>query len=451
MLDSHILENHNRMSRTAGRFVHYAIMEEGSLGPLSPLDDSMHPLFRDYPYALHAWPWFLGPATRARLEVCVSQVPALMNRAIQAEFEGAPDELAAYFGVPPPVAHLFLEMGSQTQYMLQRTDGVLTEHGLKIVELNIGSSIGGWQIHWMDHHYRKQAGLRPFLEQNASRTGDIPLAFMRYLIQSVRGMGLETRVLFLIQPDFREREGEAALREVFQRALAECGGSGELLCELDDQRLEERPDGIYLDGRRLGAIMNSRPNAQALARAALRGQLLWPDNPFDAVLGDKRALSILYQHKDRGLFDAAERAIIEEFVPWSTALSAGEVMFDGRRMELATLLREQQQRFVVKAAVGQQGDDVFIGKFTPPQQWAEVVARGLREPGWLVQEFCASLPFYGQQGARGHGVYDVVWGVFGFGQQYGGCWLRLMEKDGGDGVINSARGAQEAIVYEVAE
>ncbi|WUR12332.1 hypothetical protein E7V67_021910 [[Empedobacter] haloabium] len=448
MIDATIIEHHRRMSQTAADFIDYAV-SGNSLGRLSELGQDVHPMFRDYPYALHAWPWFLGPAMRERLRGSVERIPALLNRAILAEFDGAPDELADYYGVPGPVAHLFVELGSETPYMLQRTDAVLTATGMKIVELNVGSSIGGWQIHWMDRHYRQQEGLVPFLARHECRTVDIPDAFMGYLIGAMRDKGFDTRVLFLITEEFERLQGHVALREIFERTLARCGGAGEILFARTADGLEGRADGVYLDGSRLGAVMNSRPDNQVLARAAVRGQILWPDNPFDAVLGDKRSLSILYQHKDTGLFDAAERALIEEFVPWSVALTDTEVEFEGTRMALPALLREQRHRFVIKTAVGQQGDDVFIGKFTDAAEWAEVVERGLREPGWLVQEFCVSLPFYGQHGEQGYGIYDVVWGIFGFGDSYGGCWLRLMEKDSGNGVINSAKGAQEAIVYDV--
>ena len=45
----------------------------------------------------------------------------------------------------------------------------------------------------------------------------------------------------------------------------------------------------------------------------------------------------------------------------------------------------------------------------------------------------------------------IIWGLFAFGDRFGGSWLRLMPPDDNDGVINSAVCAQESIVYEMEE
>ena len=330
--------------------------------------------------------------------------------------------------------------------------GSTASEGFKIVELNCGAGIGGWQIHWMDGQYRKQPGLDRFLAGRACHSRHIPREFMAYLIRAMVERGLPCRLVMVTNRDFAHRGGPAAVRAIFDEALQPFGRDGEIRFVEDPSGLQPRADGIYHQGSRIGAFVGAEGMADLtpmLLRAALANQLFWPDSPLDTVLGDKRALALLYQHRDSGLFSPAEQALVDEFIPWSAPVRPGTVRYEGREQSLETLLRQQPAQFVVKAAQGMQGDDVFIGKYAPPAQWDAVVSRALAEPGWLAQGFCASLPFYGQRGDSGYGVFDVIWGVFGFGNRYGGTWLRLMDKDSGDGVINSSKGAQEAIVYEV--
>jgi hypothetical protein len=66
-----------------------------------------------------------------------------------------------------------------------------------------------------------------------------------------------------------------------------------------------------------------------------------------------------------------------------------------------------------------------------------------------VQEHVESRPYLYQLGEQGSAVHDVIWGLFCFGNLYGGAFLRMLPKGSGDGVINSARGATEGILLEV--
>jgi len=107
--------------------------------------------------------------------------------------------------------------------------------------------------------------------------------------------------------------------------------------------------------------------------------------------------------------------------------------------------------FVIKQANGAKGEDVHVGRHIGAEEWQAVVDVALESGSYVAQEFCDSLPFLGQGSDAGACEMDFIWGIFAFGRHYGGSWIRMMPRNaGGDGVINSARGAQETIVYEVA-
>ena len=454
-MEKEIISNHSGISGTAVNFLDYAITEGGCLNKLDLLDDDLPPMLRHYQYRLHSWPWFISPETQRMLDECVRLVPSLIIRGVMLEFGNDVKRFADYYGLPDIIGELVLSGALKTRFVSQRTDAILTEKGLKIVELNLGFRIGGWQIQWMDPQYRKQAELKRFIDGRNCQSRDIPYGYMSYLVRSIKDSQLladgRVNVLFVIgEEEFFAMKGPEMIGPVFERALRDLGCEGWIRFITSLADVNFTADGAYVDGERVGAIVSSEDNPPvALFRACITGQVLWSDNPLEVVLADKRSLAILYKHRHDSSFNDAERRAIETFLPWATPLRAGPVEFEGETSDLASLLMRKKDQFVIKVARGGQGNDVYVGKHQTQHDWMRLIMRGLNEGTWLVQEFCRSLPFYGQQGESGYGVFDVVWGVYGFGDVYSGCWLRLMARDGGNGVINSDKGAEESIVYEV--
>lgn len=457
-MNPEIVNNHLATSRSAVRFLDYSVNQQRCLKRLPLLDDSLPVYFRNYPYPLHAWPWFIAADMRRTLQDCACRVPELIYRALRAEFRDDTTRFAAFFRMQEILASIFLDSGLNLDHVMLRMDAVMTARGLKIMEVNAGPNIGGWQIQWMDQQYRKQPELMPFFEANECRSKNIPLGYMRHLVdQSIAGGALDegrVNVMFSVDDGFMNDAMQDTFRKLYYQALADAGVQGEIFFEVGIGAVEYHHSGVFLRGRRLSTLVSYHFNTDMvlpheLYRAYLRGLVYWPDNPFVSVLGDKRALAIVYRHRETGLFTPQERAIIEEFVPWCETVRAQSVDFDGRRWDMEQLLLQRRADFVIKIANGAQGNDVFVGRYQSDADWRGIVTRALGEGAWLAQEYCASLPFYGQYGDEGYAEHDVIWGVFGFGRSYGGCWLRLMLRDSGNGIINSAKGAQETIVYEV--
>lgn len=458
-MDQDIVRNHATVSSTAQAFLDYAVAKGHCMGPADLLDDSLPPLFRNYQYPLHPWPWFLGAEMRKILEECACQVPLLVHRAVEVEFGDDYERLGAYFRMPELIAQLYIDMKLDPSQLMHRTDAILTEDGLKIMEINAGSNIGGWQIQWMDGQYRKHPSLQPFFGQVRCESKDIPLGYMTQIIENAQAVSGHTDAIHafvLVPADFLDiPDSQNTINRVFQAAAEKCGCSGVMHFASNYDALKFTPAGVFFDGQRITAIVSSFPGdngpeqPKMLFRAYLGGQVAWPDNPFIATIRDKRSLALLHKHKQNPAFSDHERRLIDYFIPWGIEAGPKEVDFKGRQVDLETLLLQERQQFVIKVAAGAQGNDVYVGKFKTDDEWARVVRQAMSEPGWLVQEFCGSLPFYGQSGDWGYELHDVVWGIFGFGKKYGGCWLRLMKRGDSDGVINSAKGAQETIVYEV--
>jgi len=124
---------------------------------------------------------------------------------------------------------------------------------------------------------------------------------------------------------------------------------------------------------------------------------------------------------------------------------------DCRFVTVPELLRTRREDMVLKRGMSSQGQDVFVGRFTTPDKWEHRLCAALAEGGWLAQEYLVSRPYLFQHGEEGCCAHDAVWGTFCFGHTYGGGFLRLAPRSSVTykGVLNSARGAVEAIFYEI--
>ena len=67
---------------------------------------------------------------------------------------------------------------------------------------------------------------------------------------------------------------------------------------------------------------------------------------------------------------------------------------------------------------------------------------------WIIQQFNAPDPIaaVGENGEVAN--YNPVWGIFAVGSHYCGAQIRANKTDQGDGIINSANGACEFVVFE---
>jgi hypothetical protein len=460
-MDPQIVENHALTSRAAVRFLDYAVAEGKCLDRLNLLDASLPGFAGEYEFPLHSWPWFISEETRQMLQESVCRIPELILRAVRAEFAGDMARFASFYRLPGLLSVIFMESGMDLSQLILRVDAMLTAGGLKIMEMNAGPNVGGWQTQWIEPQYRKHAALAPFLASTGTRLTNIPLEYMKHLVRQglacVDGPDDPVNVLFIVGVESLPQALELSLRQVFNEALRSLEVMGDIFFEADYSEVRfDSQNATALRGQRIATLASYglehiTPAPVDLYRSFLSRKVAWLSNPFNSIIGDKRSLAITFGHMDSGLFTDEERRLIESYIPWSALTTNRKVSHEGAETDLETLLIERQRDFVIKPARSFGGAGVVVGRFQTAQSWREAVEQAFLDDRWLVQEYCESLPFYGQAGDRGYAVHDVVWGVFGFGLRYGGCWLRLSPKDGGDGVINSARGAMETVVYEVDE
>jgi hypothetical protein len=220
--------------------------------------------------------------------------------------------------------------------------------------------------------------------------------------------------------------------------------------------LRERDGRLWGDGRPIHAaveVHHEGTAAQAF-RCFKAGSLKLYNAPVRSMLTDKRNLALVSELAENGqVLEPAERELAARHLPWTRRLAAAEVRWQGREVWLPELALAAREELVIKRAREGRGAAVRLGAAMPEEAWKEQVERALAQGDWIVQERVEQLPYVHQQGERGCGPHDVVWGLFVFGSRYGGGFLSLAPRSAragaGDGVVNLTRGASAGVIFEV--
>lgn len=413
-------------------------------------------------FRVHSWPVFLDAETVAGITRVAVGITRLLESVPQRFFGNDPEALADFYGHPKKDMQLIatlLERPGHLGTLLARGDFIAGEAGFQCLEVNLSSNVGGWQTSIWDQLYRSTPPVAGFLKDSGLRvsTTETMAALFEHLIEQAAAAGLgagsELNVLFAIPPsklgDLRFRD---LVNQIYGRLLDQLRGwRGEVLVSRYED-LQARDDKIYFSGRRIHVMVEHYGSIvpRDVFYSFLAGNLLLVNGPVSRILDDRRNLALLSQYQDSDFFDAEESALVRSHVPWTRNVSREHGDYRGERVYLPDLLLACRERLVLKHVVSSCGEKVLFGAAMSQQAWEAAVAGAMAEEGqWIVQELVEFQPYWSQTGLSECAPHDLVWGFFVFGDRYGGGFLRVRRR-GPVGAINSAQGAEEAILFEVA-
>jgi hypothetical protein len=362
------------------------------------------------------------------------------------------------------ICRIFEQEPVDPRDVLIRHDAVLDSGGLKLLENNMGTAVGGWQDDYFQRQMSPRLACLAQSEAPSFHYRPILPAMFKVIAGGIdrrkpAGSGGNFLVHHTFSPgganmdDFRNGM-QAVYDEVRPPSLVE--GHISILRDFNEIGFtaagEVTAHGRIMDALILGDALNTDMPPATLNRliaAYLREQLVYPDSPFHLMLGDKGLFALLHECRIARLLDDDDCAFVERFIPWSARLFDQEVLRDGVRIQLIPHVIAHKDDFVIKKFQSSAGRDVFVGRHADAAEWERIIRDHMGTPArWIAQQFCAPSQMELPDAALGFLPHALIWGIFNCGGEYSGAYIRSHRGAGGQGVINSATGAVELPVFE---
>ncbi len=418
-------------------------------------------VFKQYAYPINSWPVLIDKNTATRLKKLCVQLPKLIYQIPELYFNNDQKKIADYYFSGNALVGQFAMICHEKNIESGcRLDLTLSKKGFQVLEINVGSSIGGWQVQSFESIIRK---LHPELSNRETRRNyhseNSQKNYIKFLVdkvlQHVKIEGDEVNI-YMKTGTIQDKEVQATSLAFFDNMLKKEFTSRGLRGKAYTGRLKDlklQQGKLYLGNTNIHGIIILNLEDEEIPLDVFRSFILdnvyLPDHIARGMYGDKRNLGLLRELAEQSKFSSEDNELILQSIPWTANISDREVFFNQNKISLLELLRERKEEFVIKAAQGFQGKDVFIGKFSSTVEWEEAIRIALKNGHFIAQEFSDSIDFEAPNRQGEWTPHKLIWGAFGFGSNYGGVWVRMSEVTTDVGIINSATGAVEAIVYEM--
>ncbi|RON72521.1 hypothetical protein [Pseudomonas fluorescens] len=333
-----------------------------------------------------------------------------------AEAVGCESQILSYLNFVP---------GLLSSEVYARADLFVDATGWKLLELNIGSSIGGMHM------------------ASLPRLAGYPLEYDSlggWALHSVGGLGDEGKMLFMVPDSELERLRKPL--SVLLEELSKC--SSKVVSIASPSELEKRGDELYWknesikylyfrDDQEAFDLLDARPDIRSLLAI---GAFSIPMGPEYGIVSNKGALAILWDLCESNQLSSAEQALLEDIVPETRWLN---------RLMLNKVLDERAE-WVLKPAAGFGGRGVICGCEVDQDQWHialnEAILGGSNK--YVLQRYINSIESdFLAASVDGHQAVQrgrVVWGPYIFGSNYLGTLVRAQSSEQ-SAVINYAKGA----------
>jgi hypothetical protein len=420
-----------------------------------PLIDRMFadsPLLHVFPFSsrLLPRPMFLSWEEKTGLERDLLGVYRLLESLPGRLFGGDLRRYAEAIGLTPAETELAVRTAtSWPPPLIARGDLYRSADGFKLLELNVGSPLGGLQSAELNRAMLRVDVVREFAERERLRYGDaLVIAAETLRRQHPAAGGGSSPVVALT-----EWPSSFALCEPMLCAFAaQLGSLGFDFRPCHVGQLREVGGRLTLDGAPVDVVYRHFTTSEVmettdglvlvepLVRAHLRGAAPMFAPLSSHLLGTKMAMALLSEERHRDAFTSGELALIDRFLPWTRRLGERRVHYQGAEVELLDVCRGAKDRLLLKASGLFGGHGVHCGWTMSEREWTDAL-ESARGESYVVQERVVPAIEPVPNATTGElEPWIMNWGVFVTGTGYSGCYLRGSPRPD-DGVVNLSNGA----------
>lgn len=394
-----------------------------------------------YQAILPAAPFTLPRTSYAELFRATAALVDLIRRTALETGPTTAARLAAYW-MPQSEHELFVDdqfLEERYADCIVRPDVVIGPSGPQFLEFNVSGALGGpVEVHsrlevWR-RLYADADGRLPFSSPNpfAVRAGmfrdlcvELAVAPRVALVGSTRDQGVESTRYFDIEADYFGAHGMTA-RFFEPEDLHRVWDCPPQLRYPIGLRNFTIPDWVEL-------AIDTTPVQEALDNGCLL-----VGTQTSTFLAAKMTLGLLSE--GRPWMSAADRALVERYIPWTRVLSDRRTHRDSLEIDLVDFVLNNREQLVLKESLGMSGKQVILGTETDQSAWETAVHAGAETGTSIVQSRIAprscTLALVADDTADSYDAcVSPVFGPLLFRGRPAGMWARFFG-DGSAGIVS---------------
>ncbi|MCC2606942.1 hypothetical protein [Planctobacterium marinum] len=422
-------------------------------------DEKIPDFMKHYEYPVSAVPVIISQKDIKKHNRFIERIIPLIYRALDVYFKGDESLFSRYLNEPEFLLPLILNTPYEPGKFFIRYDALFSDNEFKVLEINVGSTVGGWQHDWLSPVTIENLHNATDVDRSNVSHHNVTKAMFSSLYKEISKDASRTSANVLIftseQTDFQTESFKAEYRKVWANTQQSLRGQLYFFDNFDDLVFTNQGE-LHFEGEKIDAILLTMaegifvPNEimLKLLTCSMRNNLVFPDNPAITIVGNKSVLALVHETKFLASLNQEDVSFIQSHIPWTSKVEDKEILWQGTPHSLLSFLQDKKEQLVVKKARSQQGKDVYVGRYCSPGKWNEAIEKALQGHDWIVQQYCESDEFLCLDADGKLLPTKPVWGVFDIDSAYSGAFLRAELTDSQNGVINSSNGAIEFMVLE---
>lgn len=365
-------------------------------------------------------------------------------------YDGDTAAFCAAVGMTPVQTTAVLRTAGDRPVRLGRADLYHDGSGFKVLEFNVGGALGSFDVAELNRAMLRHDVLRTFVEARRLAFVDTLAAIaatVRVTCRSQLDIQASRPVVALV--DWPTSFESLAPRLHHMARLLAPEGFDAIACHIG--QLTYRDGRVFLGGRAVDIVYRfflvedliGGPEAEALVAPLLKAHeagTVQIFTGFDSeMLGNKQALALLNDARDRGRLGSDECDVVDRVLPWTREVRPGTVTVDGDEVELIEYLRAHRTEMVLKPSLMHGGIGVSAGWTMTQEAWESALTDAFKQPTVAQRRVVpATEPF--PMGCRDVQDIGLNWGAFLTSEGFGGAVVRG-SADREVGVVSMANGA----------
>ncbi|MBB5896024.1 hypothetical protein ACFFS4_25065 [Kutzneria kofuensis] len=359
-------------------------------------------------------------------------------------FDGDLRRYCAALGMDDRLAALMCRGATGAPPLYARADAYHDGTSFKLLELNVGSELGGLDTAQLNRAFLARPEFADFAQRHElGHVDTIPrvAAALRQaalvdepvvaLIESTDGLAAHEHVFLALREALRDQGIDLLLGEIH---------------ELDEQNgkitLRGTPLDVVLRYFVAGELVDD-PTAQQKLDLLIEAPETVLFTPLEGgVYASKGSLAMLHDPAVRATFSAEEHAVVDRVVPWTRLLGAE----DGQDA-LFRHCRDERRNLVLKPGVGYGGVGTVVGHAVTDEEWERALAE--RRTGDHVVQRRVRPRTEPVLNAETNAIEEWVanWGIFVDSAGYAGGFVRALKPADGSVVSYSNSGTRGTCVF----